>query len=81
MWGVWEPGASVPCGGGAEAPPFAVPGLIARVRPVGMRRRVPGGLACCRLVPSGGGGGRFPCRPWIRYVGVWWRQRLVVWVE
>ena len=31
MWGVWAPGASVPCGGGAGAPPFAGPGLIARV--------------------------------------------------
>ena len=29
----------------------------------------------------GGGGGEVPCRPWIRHVGVWWRQRLVVWVE
>ena len=26
-----------------------------------------------------GGGG--PPSPWIRHVGVWWRQRLVVWVE
>ena len=26
-------------------------------------------------------GGGVPRRPWIRYVGVWWRQRLVVWVE
>ena len=39
----------------------------------------PGGL---RLVPPGtGGGGGVPRRPWIRHVGVWWRQRLVVWVE
>ena len=28
-----------------------------------------------------GGGGEVPRRPWIRHVGVWWRQRLVVWVE
>ena len=28
MWGVWAPGASVPCGGGAGAPPFVGPGLI-----------------------------------------------------
>ena len=27
------------------------------------------------------GGGEVPRRPWIRHVGVWWRQRLVVWVE
>ena len=27
------------------------------------------------------GGGGVPRRPWIRHVGVWWRQRLVVWVE
>ena len=41
----------------------------------------PGGL---RVVPpgtGGGGGGEVPRRPWIRHVGVWWRQRLVVWVE
>ena len=38
-----------------------------------------GGL---RVVPPGtGGGGDVPRRPWIRHVGVWWRQRLVVWVE
>ena len=24
----------------------------------------------------GGGGGQVPRRPWIRHVGVWWRQRL-----
>ena len=36
----------------------------------------PGGL---RLVlPGTGGGGEVPRRPWIRHVGVWWRQRLVV---
>ena len=28
-----------------------------------------------------GGGGEVPRPPWIRHVGVWWRQRLVVWVE
>ena len=27
------------------------------------------------------GGGEVPRRPWIRHVGVWWRQRLVVWVD
>ena len=57
MWGVWVPGASVPCGGGAGAPPFAGPGLIARVGPVKRRRRVLGGFAWCRLLPGGGGGG------------------------
>ena len=77
MWGVWALGASVPCGGGAGAPPFPGPGLIARVRPVRRRRRVLGGLAWSRLVQGGGG----PRRPSIRHVGVWWRQRLVVLVE
>ena len=39
----------------------------------------PGGL---RVVPPGTwGGGEVPRRRWIRHVGVWWRQRLVVWVE
>ena len=28
-----------------------------------------------------GGAGEVPRRPWIRHVGVWWQQRLVVWVE
>ena len=77
--GLWAPWASVPCGGGAGAPPFAGPGLIARVGPVRRRRRPLGGLARCRLVL--GGGEEVPRRPWIRHVGVWWRQRLVVWVE
>ena len=79
MWGVWAPGASVPCGGGAGAPPFAGPGPIARVGPVRRRRRVLGGFVWCRLVLGGGGG--VPRRPWIRHIGVWWRQRLLVWVE
>ena len=39
----------------------------------------PGGL--CVVPPGSGGGGGFPCRPLIRHVGVWWWQRLVVWVE
>ena len=35
-----------------------------------------------RVVPPGTGGvGEVPRRPWIRQVVVWWRQRLVVWVE
>ena len=53
--GVWAPWASVPLGGGAGAPPFAGPGLIARVGPVRRRRRPLGGLARCRLVLGGGG--------------------------
>ena len=76
---MWAPWARVPCGGGAGAPPFAGPGLIARVGPVRRRRRPLGGLARCRLVL--GGGEEVPRRPWIRHVGVWWRQWLVVWVE
>ena len=32
-------------------------------------------------MPPGTGGGGVPCRPWIRHVGVWWRQRLVVCFE
>ena len=73
MWRVWAPGARVPCGGGAGAPPFAGPGLIARIGPVKRRRRVLGGAWYW--------GGGVPRRPWIRHVGVWWRQRLLVWVE
>ena len=50
-------GLAAPCGGGAGAPPFAGPGLVAgRVRPVRRCRRVLGGLAWCRLVLGGGGG-------------------------
>ena len=56
MLGVLAPWASVSCGGGAGAPPFAGPGLIARVGPVRRRRRVLGGFAWCRLVLGGGGG-------------------------
>ena len=53
---MWVPWASVPCGGGAGAPPFAGLGLIARVGPVRRRRPPLGGLARCRLVLGGGGG-------------------------
>ena len=56
VWGLWAPGASVPCGGGAGAPPFGGLGLIARVGPVRRRWRVLGGLAWCCLVPGGGRG-------------------------
>ena len=72
MWGARAPGASVPCGKGAGAPPFAGPDLIARV---GRVRRRPRGAAWYW------GGGEVSRCPWIRHVGVWWRQRLVVWVE
>ena len=78
-WECGRRGRVCPAGGGAEAPPFAGPGLIARVGPVRRRWRPLGGLARCRLVL--GGGGEVPRRPCIRHVGVWWRQRLVVWVE
>ena len=78
MWGVWALGVGMPCGGGAGAPPFAGPGLVAGVAPVKRCRRVLGGLAWCRLVL---GGGEVSSPPWIRHVGVRWRQRLVVWVK
>ena len=55
VWGVWAPWASVSCGAGAGALPFAGPGLIARVGPVRRRRRVLGGFAWCCLVLGGGG--------------------------
>ena len=55
---MWAPWASVLCGGGAGAPPFAGPALIARVGPVRKRRRPLGGLARCRQ------GGEVPRRPW-----------------
>ena len=55
MWRVWARGASVPCGGGAGAPPFAGLGLIAPVRPVRRRQRVLGGLTWCCLKLGGGG--------------------------
>ena len=42
-------------GGGAGAPPFAGPGLIARVGPVRRRRRLLGCVVWCHLVPGGGG--------------------------
>ena len=51
------PWASVQCGGGAGAPPYAGPGLIARVGPVRRRRRPLRGFPWCRLVLGGGGGG------------------------
>ena len=78
-WECGRPGRVCRAGGGAGAPPFAGPGLIARAGPVRRRRRPLGGLARCRLVL--GGGGEVPRRPWIRHIGVWWRQWLVVWVE
>ena len=42
-------------GGGAGAPPFAGPVLIARVGPVRSRQRVLGGFGWCCLVLGGGG--------------------------
>ena len=45
-----------PCGGGAGAPPFVGPGLVAgHAWPVRWCRRVLGGLAWCRLVLGGAG--------------------------
>ena len=55
---MWAPWASVPCGGGAGAPPLAGPALVSRVGPVRKRRRPLGGLARRRL------GGEVPRRPW-----------------
>ena len=40
----------------------------------------PGGLRVV-LPGTGGGGGEVPRHPWIRHVGLWWQQRLVVRVE
>ena len=80
--GVGSVGAGGECavrGGSGSAAVCGTRGLIARVGPVRRRWRVLGGLAWCRLVPDGGG--EVPRRPRIRHVGVWWRQRLVVWVE
>ena len=57
---MWAPWASVPCGGGAAAPPFEGPVLIARVGPVRRPWRVLGGFAWCRPVLGGGGGGGPP---------------------
>ena len=73
MWGVWAPRASVLCGGGAGAPPFVG---VCSSRASQEASAGPGGL---RVVPPGTwGGGEVSRRPWIRHVGVWWRQRLVV---
>ena len=55
---MWVPWGSVPCGGGAGAPPLAGPALVARVGPVRKCRRPLGGLARRRL------GGEVPRRPW-----------------
>ena len=76
MWGVWAPGASVPCGGGSGGAAVCGTGPH-RSSPASQEASAgPGGL---RVVPPGtGGGGGGPRRPWIRHVGVWWRQRLVV---
>ena len=54
--GVWAPGASVPCGGGAGAPPFAGPGLIARVGPVKRRGGSWGALRGAAWYWGGGAG-------------------------
>ena len=78
MWGVWAPGASVPCGGGAGAPQSAGPGLIARVGPVRRRQRVPGASRGAAWYCRGGGG---PLSSMDLPRRVWWRQRLVVWVK
>ena len=79
VWGAWVPGVGAPCGGTAGAPPFAGPGLVARVGPVRRCRRVLRGLARRCLVLGGGGG---VIRPQlIRPVGVQWRQWLLVRVE
>ena len=59
------PVSGAPCGGGAEALPFAGSGLVAQVGPVRWRRRVLGGLARRRLVLGG-------------VAGVRWQQWVVV---
>ena len=72
-------GVGAPCRGGAGAPPFAGPGLVAgRAWPVRRCRRVLEGLAWCRLVL---GGGEVPHPPLIHRVGLRRRRRLVVRIE
>ena len=80
VWGVWALGASVPCKGGSGS--AAVCGTGSH-RSSPASQEVSAGPGGPRVVPPGigGGGGEVPRRPWIRHVGVWWRQRLVVWVE
>ena len=78
MWGVPALGASVPCGGGAGAPPFAGPASSLKS---GQSGGVGRSWGASRGAAWYWGGGEVPCSPWIRHVGVCWRQRLVVWVE
>ena len=63
-------GSAAVCGTGPHRSSRASP--EASAAPGGPRAVSPG---------TGGGGGEVPRRPWIRHVGVWWRQWLVVWVE
>ena len=48
---------------------------------LGQSGGVGGSLGASRGAAWYWGGGEVPRRPWIRHVGVWWRQWLVVWVE
>ena len=57
MWGVWAPGASVPCGGGAGAQPFA--GLWPH-RPSRASQEASAGPGGPRVVPPGIWGGGSP---------------------
>ena len=66
-----------PCGRGSESAAVCGTGPHRSSRASQEASAGPGGL---RVVPPGTGGD-VPHRPWIRHVGVWWRQRLVVWVE
>ena len=81
MWGVWAPWARVSCGGGSGSAAVCGTGPHRPSQASQEASAGPGGL---RVVPpgtGGGGGEEVPRRPWIRHVGVWWRQRLVIWVE
>ena len=65
-------------GGGAGALPFANRDSSLET---GHSGGVGGSWGASRGAAWYWGGGEVPSRPWIHHVGVWWRQRLLVWVE
>ena len=78
MWGMWAPGASVPCGGERERRRL-------RDRASSLESGQSGGVGRSWGASCGAawywGRGEVPRCPWIRHVRVWWRKRLVVWVD